>query len=373
MDKRDVSKSIATIREYDDKVYQLTGESLVSREVSLLSYSYETESSSNLIDIIVKILTLVTGALLGINILRYFSRPKDTLIRIQHRPVKNTGGTSDSNTKGERKPKEFLLSAPNIFNQDNSVYSNIFSYSVNIERILREFRKYSEDTIGITKKILNNSKVNIEKLSRIISEPGYKAHGHIGNTERLANPMGPATSSFKDRILFSNNKIFLTDLVHGNTGVVMLSSTEPKVTEDMRRVIQNIGHVESCADRISSGSLDTEGILRNIIIPVQFKSSEKVDHVIGLDIISIDVVAKTTMASIEDAAKDIDRAAKELINLNKEVKSHIEHLSKVEINNVDMPWVRSILNDVREAGKYTTGIIGDLHVIIRGLRIKPYY
>lgn len=377
MDKRDVSKSIATIREYDDKVYQLTGESLVSREVSLLSYSYETESSSNLFDIILKILSIVVTALLGISIFRNLTRPKNTLTILQHRPVKDSSDHAGNS-------KEYYVSSA-LSHDFHDYITQLNNYQRAAANIINLFHGYSEEAIKWAIKVLSDAKDDLKRFEENMNNPSYIDNGREKTTHKFGAENGghregvPVDLNYRKAImghvgLQNMNKVYCTDSKLGDTGVVILDPQHPEVTDLMRKVVENIDHVENAVKQLSNRDIQSNGLFRHLIILVRFKSSEKMDIIVPSSALkNIDESCKLFMDQVENAIKSFDRLSKDAINHNKEVQSYIERISKLEVDHRDLWRLKEIMGAVRNAGTLTTGVISDLHAIVKGLRIKPYY
>ncbi len=374
MDKRDVSKSIAIIRDYDGKIYQLTGESLVSNQLSLLSYSYETESSSNLFDIILKILSIVVTALLGISIFRTLTRPKDTLTILQHRPVKDSSDHAGNS-------KEYYVSSA-LSHDFHGYITQINKYQKAAANIINLFHGYSEDIIKEAIAKLEYAKGYLKLKEEKFNSPDYKNNGNEKTSykEKDHEREGDKVDiSYRKGIsghvgLLQGNEVYCTDSKLGDTGVVILNPQHPEVTDLMRKVVENIDHVENAVKYLSNRDIHANGLFRHLIILVRFKSSEKMDIIVPSSALKdIDESCKHFTDQVENAIKSFDRLSKDAINHNKELQSCVERLSKLEIEQRDMWEISQVMGQVREAGALTTGIVSDLHALVKGLRIKPYY
>lgn len=379
MDKLQVNVAINTIRKYDDKIYQLTGESLVSNQLSLLSYSYETESFSKVFDIILKVLSIVLTALLSINIFRNIVRPRDTLSALKHRPVKDT---SDKESGDERDRKYTVLSP--LCHDFHDYSKHALDYAEEMANVVNLFYSTAEDYIEKADKDFSRIMVDIKNLEENANHPDYKNNSKPKSTIDVSETTrehgnGKADSEYKDSFRRSmkfrfSNVIYCTDMVNGSTGVVILDPSHPKVPEIAHRVVVNIDRIEHAVKELSSNEISKNGMFRHVIVPVQFVHAQKNDIIMPSHAFKIiDDALKDVSNQLESVITKFESLTKRATEHNKKLTESIARLSKIEMASNDLWQASDILKDVRKAAGRTIGIVSDFHTIVKGLRIKPYY
>lgn len=379
MDKLRMNAAINTIRGYDDKIYQLTGESLVGNQLSLLSYSYETESFLKVFDIIIKILGIVATALFSIRVLRSFTRPKDTLSALKHRPVKDA---SDKDSHNEHN-KKYTVTSP-LCHDFHEYSKNAIDYAQTMARVVNIFHSVATEYVERSNKDFSDIMVKIKHLEERAAHPGDKNNstpkGTIDASDTTGeHENGKADREYKDTFsrlmgFGDSNAIYCTDMIHGSTGVVILDPSHPKVPEIAHRVVVNIDRVEHAVKELSSNEISVNAVLRQVIIPVQFVHAQKNDIIMPSYLFkTIDDELKSVSNQLDDAIKKFESLSKTAEEHNKILISSVERLSKIEMPPNELWMVRDILADVRAAASRTTGIVSDFHTIVKGMRIKPYY